>query len=86
MEKKNITVKGYVNVVPDSQDTPQIKVAVVQDEVEYLVLPKGAGVDLVDELSMPVEATGTVEEKDGLFFLTVRGYKVLDDTDDWDGE
>lgn len=82
MNKSPIVVKGYVTAVPRELDGRQARVAVVQDDVEYRVMPRGAGVDLDDEVSVPVEATGLLEEADGVFYLTVRGYKVLED-DSW---
>lgn len=82
MSKNPITVRGYVAAMPRSVDARQARVAVVQDDVEYRVMPRGAGVDLDDEVSLPVEATGLVEEADGVLYLTVRGYKVLED-DSW---
>jgi len=82
MSKNPVTVKGYVCAVPHTVDARQARVAVVQDDVEYHVLPRGAGVDLADEVSVPVEATGLLEEVDGVFYLAVRGYKVLED-DSW---
>ncbi len=80
MNKSPVTVKGYVAAVP--QDDRQARVAVVQDDVEYRVLPRGAGVDLADEVSAPVEVTGLVEEAEDVCYLTVRGYQVLED-DSW---
>jgi hypothetical protein len=79
MNKSPVTVKGYVAAVPRSVDERQARVAVVQDDVEYRVMPRGAGMDLAGEVSVPVEVTGLVEE---VFYLTVRGYKVLED-DSW---
>ena len=82
MNKSPITVRGYVAAVPRSVDARQARVAVVLDDVEYRIVPRGAGVDLDDEVSVPVEVSGLVEEADGVFYLTVRGYKVLED-DSW---
>lgn len=82
MNKSPITVRGYVAAVPRSVDARQARVAVVQDDVEYRIVPRGAGVDLDDEVSMPVEVSGLVDESDGVVYLTVRGYKVLED-DSW---
>ena len=82
MNKSPITVRGYVAAVPRSVDARQARVAVVQDDVEYRIVPRGAGVDLDDEVSMPVEVSGLVDEADGVVYLTVRGYKVLED-DSW---
>ena len=68
--------------MPRSVDARQARVAVVQDDVEYRIMPRGAGVDLDDEVSVPVEVSGIMEEADGVVYLTVRGYKVLED-DSW---
>ena len=82
MNKSPITVRGYVAAVPRSVDARQARVAVVQDDVEYRIVPRGAGVDLDDEVSVPVEVSGIMEEADGVVHLIVRGYKVLED-DSW---
>ena len=82
MNKSPITVRGYVVAVPRSVDARQARVAVVQDDVEYRIVPRGAGVDLDDEVSVPVEVSGIMEEADGVVYLIVRGYKVLED-DSW---
>ena len=82
MNKSPITVRGYVAAVPRSVDARQAGVAVVQDDVEYRIVPRGAGVDLDDEVSVPVEVSGIMEEADGVVYLIVRGYKVLED-DSW---
>ena len=82
MNKSPITVRGYVAAVPRSVDARQARVAVVQDDVEYRIMPRGAGVDLDDEVSVPVEVSGIMDEADGVVYLTVRGYKVLED-DSW---
>jgi hypothetical protein len=77
-----INVKGYVIAIPRSMDARQARVAIVQDDVEYRVMPRGAGVDLDDEVSVPVEAYGLHEEREGVNYLTVLNYKVLED-DSW---
>ena len=82
MNKSPITVRGYVAAVPRSVDARQARVAVVQDDMEYRIVPRGAGVDLDDEVSLPVEVSGLVDEADGVVYLTVRGYKVLE-ADSW---
>ena len=82
MNKSPIIVRGYVVAVPRSVDARQARVAVVQDDVEYRIVPRGAGVDLDDEVSVPVEVSGIMDEADGVVYLTVRGYKVLED-DSW---
>lgn len=82
MSKSPATISGYVVALPRNIDPHQACVAIMQDDVEYRILPRGAGIDLDDEVNVAVEATGQVEEEDGIFYLTVRGYKVLDD-DAW---
>lgn len=82
MSKEQITVRGYVTAVPRGTDARQARVAVVQEDVEYRVIPRGAGVDLDDEVSVPVEVTGLLEVADDVSYLMVRGYTVLED-DSW---
>lgn len=82
MNKTPVTVRGYVVAVPRTVDARQARVAVVQDDVEYRIMPRGAGVDLDDEVSVPVEISGLVEEEDGVTYIAVRGYTVLED-DSW---
>ena len=86
MSTSSITVRGYVEALPRKKDERQARVAIVQDEVEYRVLTRGAGVDLVDEVSAQVEASGTVEEQDGIKYMTVRSYRLLDEKGGWDDD
>lgn len=79
MSTSPIVVSGYVVNLPRNSDGRQASVAIVQDGVEYRVLPRGAGVDLVDEVNVPVEATGLLEQDGDTAYLSVRGYKVLED-------
>lgn len=82
MSKEQITVRGYVTAVPRGTDPRQARVAIVQDDVEYRIIPRGAGVDLDDEVSVPVEVTGLLEVEEEISYLMVRGYTVLED-DSW---
>ena len=82
MNKNSITIKGYVTAMPRSVDARQARVAVVQDDVEYRIVPRGAGVDLDDAVSLTVEVFGLLEEADGVNYLVVRDYTVLED-DSW---
>ena len=83
MNKSPITIKGYVTSLPRNMDPRQANVAILQAGVEYRILPRGAGIDLDDEVNVSVEATGVEEEgEDGVVYFTVRGYKVLED-DAW---
>ena len=86
MSTSSITVRGYVEALPRKKDERQARVAIVQDEVEYRVLTRGAGVDLVDGVSAQVEASGTVEEQDGIKYMTVRSYRLLDEEGGWDDD
>ena len=79
MSKSPVTVRGYVTSLPRSVDGRGASVAIVQDGVEYRILPRGAGVDLDDEVNVAVEATGLVEEAPaGVLYQAVRGYKALE--------
>lgn len=82
MDTSPATITGYVVAVPRNVDPHQAIVAIVQDDVEYRVLPKGAGIDLDDEVNALVEANGLVSEEDGIKYIAVRGYKPLED-DSW---
>jgi len=82
MNTSPATISGYVVALPRNSDPHQAIVAIVQDDVEYRVLPRGAGVDMDDEVNTKVEAVGLVEEVDDIKYLSVRGYKVLED-DSW---
>ena len=84
MSTTPITVRGYVAVLPRTIETHQSRVAIIQDDQEYRVLTKGAGVDLIDDVNAPIEAVGTVEEIDGDKYITVRKYKLLVDENSWD--
>ena len=68
MSKSPVTVRGYVTSLPRSMDAHQASVAIIQDGVEYRILPRGAGVDLDDEVNVAVEATGLVEDVDGTLY------------------
>ena len=84
MSTTPITVRGYVAVLLRTSETHQSRVAIIQDDQEYRVLTKGAGVDLIDDVNAPIEAVGTVEEIDGDKYITVRKYRLLEDENSWD--
>lgn len=77
-----LTIKGYITSVPRAVDPRQARVAIVQNDVEYRVIPRGAGVDLDDNVGMTVEVRGTLEVQEDTQYLHVRGYTLLDD-DSW---
>lgn len=86
MSTDQITITGYVTGLPRSGEARRCRVAIVHDDAEYRVLSRGAGVDLVDEVSAHVEASGTVEESDGVLYMTVRKYRILDEGNHWDDD
>ena len=75
-----MTIKGYVVAIP--ADEAQARVAIMFEDKEYHIVPRGAGVDLDDHLNALVEAQGVCTETDGVCHMQVRGYKVFDD-DEW---
>lgn len=77
-----LKIQGYVTALPRSADEAQARVAVMQDEREFRIIPKGLGIDLDEHLSTLVEVTGICTESDGIFRLQVRAYRVLED-DAW---
>lgn len=83
MNATTSTLSGYIKALPDNVDERQAIVSLEQDGTEYRILPRGAGMDLIDEVNAMVQVTGLVEEIDDLKYLTVRGYKVLED-DAWE--
>lgn len=59
------------------------RVVVVDGDVEYRVVAKGAGVDLADHLGEQVEAMGTVSQDDeGIMRILIRSYRLIDGFDD----
>ena len=72
--------------MPRAADARQASVAVVQDDVEYRIIPRGAGADLADEVSALVEVTGLLEQVDEVNYIQVRGYTLVDDTSSWDDD
>ena len=75
------TITGYIVPILDSGAAHPATVALSQGDAEYYIEPRGAGIDLADQMNVLVEATGAVREKDGLFFLHIRNYRLLDDFD-----
>lgn len=61
----------------------ECRVVLREGDVEYRILPRGAGVDLADEVGSQVEVDGFVrEEGEDVVSIQVRSYRVLDDFDD----
>lgn len=79
-----ITVRGYVVALPNNQEGSEDAKVAVQSEngEEYLVIPRGMGIDLVDLINAGVEVSGALQERDGIKFIQVRQYKTEDEYDD----
>lgn len=72
-------VKGYVVPLPRSgRDELAARVAVTEGDVEYHIVPRGAGVDLGSHINAHVEVEGLVRETDGALLMQVRTYRLDD--------
>ncbi len=77
-----ITIKGYLSPMPPAADEALARVSIMHEDMEYRIVPRGAGVDLDDYLSMLVEVTGLATPDEGFHRLQVRGYRILED-EEW---
>ena len=77
------TLRGFVAPLPVEH---QYKVALLVGENEYPILPKGAGVDLLDMVSLQLEVICTIHEEGADKLLHVRSYTLLESDDDWLGD
>ena len=76
------TIQGYVAPLPKDSDG-RWQVAIVDGDVEYHVVPRGAGVDLAEHLSAQVEVQAMlIEEPDSPLRIQVRSYRLIDQLDD----
>ena len=77
------TIKGYVTALPVSADETKARIAVEADGTAYHIIRRGAGVDLDDYLSAPVQITGIIhQDEDENWLINVRAYELLED-DSW---
>ena len=84
-QKKDIVVvRGYVEAMPlGPGNEKNAKVAIVtEDGTRYSVLPKGPGLELLQEVGAPVEAKGLMSSDEGLFFIQVSSFEIQDGFDD----
>lgn len=84
-QKKDIViVRGYVEAAPQGDGgLKNAKVSILtEDGTSYVVVPKGPGLELVQELGAPVEAKGLVTSEDDRFFIQISAYEVQDGFDD----
>ena len=78
------TIQGYVAPLA-GRDKGCCQIAIVTDDGEYHVAPRGAGVDLLEHLSVQVEVSGTItREEDQPHVIQVRTYTFTEPNDeDW---
>ncbi len=72
-----ITMKGYVTALPSKGKAGHVML--VSDEKEYVVTPRGAGVDLDEHVGATVQVSGVVSQEGDTENIFVRTYTVLDD-------
>jgi hypothetical protein len=75
----SVTLRGLVSPLPSGH---ACRVALVDGDAEYHILPRGAGIDLADMVSRQLEVAGTIIEEEDAKLLHVRSYTVLDAIDD----
>ncbi len=72
-----ITMKGYVAALPSKGKAGHVML--VSDEKEYVVTPRGAGVDLDEHVGATVQVSGVLSQEGETKSIFVRTYTVLDD-------
>lgn len=72
------TIKGYIVPLPLGKDDAAARVAVAEGDVEYHILPRGAGADLGDYINAYVEVDGVLREMEGVTLVQVRNYRLQD--------
>lgn len=80
MQAHAMKIRGDVAPFAGKGDS---RVVLRDGDVEYRVMPRGAGVDLADEVGAQVEVDGLVREDDeGEHVIQVRSFRVLDEFED----
>lgn len=89
MSESLMTLKG--SIVPLSQKASKCKVALRcynenDEEIEYPILSKGAGIDLIDMVSNFVSANCLLQEctDEDCTKVHIRSYTILDELDETD--
>lgn len=88
MSEKQMTIKG--TIVPLSFNASKCKVALRTyadgEEIEFPILSKGAGIDLIDMVSNFVSANCMMQpcEEEDCTKLHIRSYTILDELDEND--
>ena len=74
------TLTGYiVPIAIPGESEYAATVALAHGEDEYHIEPRGAGIDLADQINVRVEVTAAVREKNGVNFLHIRSYRLIDE-------
>ena len=85
-QQKFTTLRGYVVALPNlgKHDGGEEAKVAVHDEngLEYLVLPRGMGIDLVEHINARVEVSGILQERNGQAYIQIRQFKAQDEYDD----
>lgn len=82
MQAKAMKIRGDVVPFAGKGDS---RVVLREGDVEYRVMPRGAGVDLADEVGAQVEVDGLVrEDEEGEPVIQVRSFRVLDEFEEGD--
>ncbi len=75
-----ISVQGMVEALPNKSPLGHVYISVNQED--FIITPKGAGVDLQHHVGAFVEISGVLSQDSDQKYIFVRTYKVLDD-DAW---
>ena len=77
MQARAMKIRGDVAPFAGRGDS---RVVVREGDVEYRVMPRGAGVELADDVGAQVEVDGLVQEDaEGERLVQVRSFRILDE-------
>ena len=79
-------LKGYIVALPRGSGGGEGARAALQTEdgVEYPILPRGMGLEIVEHINARVEVTGVEQRRGETVYLLLRSYTVEDAfEDDW---
>ncbi|MDR1242544.1 MAG: hypothetical protein LBM00_07165 [Deltaproteobacteria bacterium] len=77
------TIRGYIISRPKNSGGDDAGIA-LQDEggEEFLIIPRGMGLDLADYINAKIEISGLVREQDECKSIQVRRYVLQDEYED----
>ncbi len=82
--KKDLGLQTVIGTIePCSQDAQKVALKVEESGIEYSILSKGAGADLIDHVSEHMELSGFIteicdEDGDKIYTIQVRSYTHKD--------